>query len=119
MNRDDFETLLGSVAAQYEEAYTREIEALRHENRAEYDVLASRVSLLTAAYDAGEIGGRNAEIRSLQKDGVLLASGVHAALVGLHSRLVTVRKAATAERIGIEHEIKLWRAWLASQRSDE
>ena len=62
MNRDDFETLLGSVAAQYEEAYTREIEALRHENRAEYDVLASRVSLLTAAYDAGEIGGRNVQL---------------------------------------------------------
>ena len=115
MNQDEFETILASLASQYAEACQDEIASLRQENRAEHDVLVSKVTILANAYAAGDISGKNKEMRDLQTDAALLASGEHAAMVGLHSGLVTVRKRATAVRVGVEHEMKLWRAWLASQ----
>jgi hypothetical protein len=118
MTRDEFETLLGSLAAQYTEACGTEMAALVVEGETERTLKSNESRLLWHAYDAGLISGKNAEQRKAQASEVLFGSDHHRHCITLHAAAVIARKEATMTRVGIEYEIKLWRAWLASQGGD-
>jgi len=116
MNQDEFETLISSLASQYADACNEEIEALKAEMTAQRLFAAAETAALSVAYGSGQITGKNAELRKIQCNEALIASGLYNTRLSQHELAILDRKAATAVRVGVEHEWKLWRAWLASQQ---
>lgn len=119
MPRDEIETLIAQLAAQYQTACEEEIEALRDEvvNQHAFDDLEAR--LLLHAYETGAISGKNAEIRKAQSADALQRSQTYVEDRDNLAGLVIARKAATMYRVGVENEWKTWRAWLYSQGGSE
>ena len=115
MIQDEFETVLSMMAAQYADACAEEIIALEDEakNKRHIDNLKTRLQMF--AHDSGTISGRNKEMRDLQATSVLEQSETYQQDHRYFDQTVSIRKAATMKRIGIENEWKMWRAWLASQ----
>lgn len=118
MNREEFETLLGSLAAQYADACCEEIEALAAEVDSTRAAKENETCTLGDAYGLGKITGRNAELRKTQLQQALLQAEQHQQLISLRDIAVLARKRASMVRVGIEYEMKLWRSWLASQGGD-
>jgi len=118
VNRDEFETLLGSLAAQYTDACAEELAAIHAEIDRNRQVSDNETWTLYAAYDASLISGKNAEMRKVQCDKTLLSAQGHQQRISDASAAALEHKAATMRRIGIENEIKLWHSWLVSQGGD-
>ena len=119
MTRDDIETLIAQLAAQYQTACEAELEAIKDEMTAQRLFSAAETEALSVAYDAGRITGKNAELRKVQCNEALLVSGHYNTRLSEHELAELERKAATMARIGIENEWKTWRAWLASQAPEQ
>ena len=119
MSRDEFETLLGSLAAQYTDACAEELAALERETNDQRVLDASEACETNAAYNSGLVSGTNKELRELQVKMALLNDPPHQERVSYANAAILARKAATMRRIGIENEIQLWRSWLASQGGND
>ena len=115
MTQDEFEVVVSSLMAQYADVCTDEIAALKAEAKAEQQASGLKTRLLSDAYAIGSINGKNAEQRALQCDEYLLDATAYQADRLIADAAQITRKAASMRRIGVENEIKLWRAWLAGQ----
>jgi 3-methyladenine DNA glycosylase Mpg len=118
MTRDEFETLLGSLSAQYAEASAEEVGALEIESVTKRELDWTEARIVNEAYENGAIYGKNPETRAVQTTSLLQDHPIYRSMVSALEDATTARKLAAATRIGIEYEIKLWRAWLAGRASD-
>jgi len=115
MTLDEFMSQLAALSTQYTDACAEELAAMEAETQAAYRDVDAELEAMAAAHASGEINGKNAELRKLQTQAALRVRPDYTLAVAQHEVAVLARKAATMRRVGIEHEIKLWRAWLGGR----
>ena len=115
MDQADFEHARHTLVKYLEDCINHEMDCLTAELATQRALTNLKTQLLSLAYDTGMISGKNAEMRAVQAEGVLLDHEGYQSLIVEAERASTTRKAATLHREAAEREIGLIRAWLYSQ----